>query len=153
MCPFKQLPQGREGLVGITMGPGSLPRALAQGSTTPGNVRMGHILFGISFYLWCLFQLHCRFLMDSHFPCSFPIIQYIFPGPCRHGLSQQVSHHQQPRFGSGEGQAHPLLPHPTTSTSLWVTWAAALAPNYLVGWALWQVLGLEVVREVMNVLM
>lgn len=104
--------------MGITMGPGSLPRALAQGSTTPGNVRMGHILFGISFYLWCLFQLHCRFLMDSHFPCSFPIIQYIFPGPCRHGLSQQVSHHQQPRFGSGEGQAHPLLPHPTTHQPL-----------------------------------
>lgn len=28
--------------------------------------------------------------MDSHFPCSFPIIQYTFPNPCRHGLSQQT---------------------------------------------------------------
>lgn len=59
---------------------------------TRGNVRTGRILFGISFYLCCLFQLHCRFLMDSHFSCSFPIIQYTFPNHCRHGLSQRVRH-------------------------------------------------------------
>lgn len=53
-------------------GSGSLPRALAQGSTHQGECE--DILFVISFYLWCLFQLHCRFLMDSHFPCCFPSI-------------------------------------------------------------------------------
>lgn len=56
--------------------------------------------------------------MDSHFPCSFPIIQYTFPNPCRHGLSQWLRHHQQLCFGSGEGQAHPLLPQPTTHQPL-----------------------------------
>lgn len=107
-------PSSREGLVGTTMGP---TQSTGSRQHPPGgNVRTGNILFGISFYLWCLFQLYCRFLMDSHFPCSFPSSNS--PNPCRHRLSQQVRHHWQLCLGSGEGQAHPLLPCPTTHQAL-----------------------------------
>lgn len=71
-------------------------------------------------------------LMDSYFPYFFPIIQYTFPNSSRHGLSQQVRHHLQLCFASGEGQAQPLCPVPPL-TSLSVMWAAALTPNCSVG--------------------
>lgn len=37
VVPLQELPQGREGLLGISMGAGSLLRALAQGSTHQGQ--------------------------------------------------------------------------------------------------------------------
>lgn len=87
---------------------GLYPGHWLKAAPTRRNVRTGRILFRISFYLWCLFQLHCRFLMDSHFPCSFPIIQYAFPNHCRQGLSQQVRHPPAALFWLRGGPGSPF---------------------------------------------
>lgn len=135
--------------MGTTMGPtqGTASRQHPPG----GNVRTGNILFGISFYFWCLFQLYCRFLMGSHFPCSFPIIQFTFPNPCRHRLSQQVRHLWQLCLGSGEGQAHPLLPSHHSQPLGDV--GSCPKPKLLVGVGSGPGLRLGLVGEVINVLM
>lgn len=56
VVPLQAAALGQRGLVGTTMGPtqGTGSRQHPPG----GNVRTGNILFGISFYLWCLFQLY-----------------------------------------------------------------------------------------------
>lgn len=148
--PLQAAALGQRGAGGDHHGP--YPEHWLKAAPTRGNVRMGNILFGISFYLWCLFQLYCRFLMDSHFPCSFPIIQITFPNPCRHRLRQWVRHHWQPCSGSGEGQAHPLVPCPTTHQPLG---GMGSCPNPRLLGGVGSVPGFQtgVVSEVINVLL
>lgn len=76
---------------------------------------MGHALFGLFFFFWCLFLLHCRFLSEFPFSPSSDAPSLATAGMGRDSGSDT---RWQLRFGSGKGQAHPLPPHPITQQPL-----------------------------------